>query len=703
LAFLGLELKTLYRIQNAMRYPHAMLPCSLVRALGFVCAFPLILSAQTPNRPNSTPGPGAKAPILGAATALKLDGGAVALEGPWQFYIGDDPAWASPGFDDSQWEQLSADKPWGAQTHPNTEGFGWYRIHIGFAPDAPGDIALLIPNVDDCYQVYWNGRLVGTFGKLPPQLNLWQNPEARSFDLGPPESGVLAIRVWKDGFGSFDSGRQGGFESPPILGSPQAVAASFDSWNYTWLRAQQLGFAIDSLFALVSVMCFIVWLRDRQQWLVLWMAGYAFSHAIVPLYDTGFLRISRCMEESGTTTFFCLGDVSLWFLLLWLLDLRGDARLMRWIKAAAIIEIVVSVPDSFTGIGMAGSNSRPWEWADGAFTAIYTVFEIVPFYIIVLALVRRQRLDWLRWMVAIVAFATQFLFVGNITLEQGSRFTHWNFGNMIAAPLFTVFGSPVTAPNISSTLLLIVLAYAVNRYAAENSRRQLAMEQELQNARIVQQVLIPADIPAVPGFAIESVYKPAGEVGGDFFQIVALENGGILAVIGDVSGKGIPAAMTVSLLVGTVRTLAHYTQSPGEILAAMNQRMLARSQGGFTTCLVLRADSDGTLTAANAGHLSPYLDGAELTVESGLPLGLAPSSTYSEIEFRLQQGQQLTLLTDGVIEARNANGELFGFERAAAISTEPAPKIAQAAQAFGQDDDITVLTLSLAPVEVAHA
>lgn len=97
-------------------------------------------------------------------------------------------------------------------------------------------------------------------------------------------------------------------------------------------------------------------------------------------------------------------------------------------------------------------------------------------------------------------------------------------------------------------------------------------------------------------------------------QVIPIESGGVLTVVGDVSGKGMPAAMTVSLLVGTVRTLAHYTQSPGEILAAMNQRMLGRSQGGFTTCLVLRLDVNGTLTVANAGHLSPYRNGEELAV-----------------------------------------------------------------------------------------
>ncbi len=164
-------------------------------------------------------------------------------------------------------------------------------------------------------------------------------------------------------------------------------------------------------------------------------------------------------------------------------------------------------------------------------------------------------------------------------------------------------------------------------------------------------------------------------------------------VIGDVSGKGMPAAMTVSLLVGTFRTLAHYTQSPSEILAAMNIRMLARSHGGFTTCLVLRADEDGTITVANAGHLVPYLAGEELSLENGLPLGLSAATDYVESTFRFVPGQQLTLITDGVVEARDKTGAHFGFDRTAGLSIQPAEAIARAAQAFGQEDDITTLTL----------
>lgn len=251
-----------------------------------------------------------------------------------------------------------------------------------------------------------------------------------------------------------------------------------------------------------------------------------------------------------------------------------------------------------------------------------------------------------------------------------------------------------------STALTLLGASLLSLFVRElifDRREKQRLDAELESARAVQQVLIPEDVPSVRGFVIHSVYKPAGQVGGDFFQTLPTRSGGVLVVIGDVSGKGVPAAMTVSLLVGTVRTLAHYTQSPREILAAMNQRMLARSRGGFTTCLVLRADPDGKLTVANAGHLAPYVAGVELQLENGLPIGLSADSDYPESIFRFAQSEQLTLLTDGVVEARDKTGSLFGFERTSALSMQSAEAIARAAQDFGQDDDITVLTLARVP------
>jgi serine phosphatase RsbU (regulator of sigma subunit) len=129
----------------------------------------------------------------------------------------------------------------------------------------------------------------------------------------------------------------------------------------------------------------------------------------------------------------------------------------------------------------------------------------------------------------------------------------------------------------------------------------------------------------------------------------------------------------------------------------MNQRMLTRSGGGFTTCLVLRVDPDGTVIAANAGHIAPYLAGQEMAMENGLPLGLSADTVYAESAFVMADGQQLTLMTDGVVEARDKSGLLFGFERTAAHSLDPAEAIAEAAQRFGQEDDISVISVTRVP------
>jgi len=290
--------------------------------------------------------------------------------------------------------------------------------------------------------------------------------------------------------------------------------------------------------------------------------------------------------------------------------------------------------------------------------------------------------------------ASAFLFYWFVRLTLSSAFQHL-MGMRIYASIGGWHWQYTTG---TLTLLgIVTLAIFAHDLIRDRSEKQ-RMAAELAAGRAIQQVLIPEDVPAIPGFNIQSVYKPFGEVGGDFFQVLPVKGdksaSGVLVIIGDVSGKGMPAAMTVSLLVGTVRTLAHYTQSPGEILAAMNQRMLARSHGGFTTCLVLRVDADGKLTIANAGHIAPYVDGKELPLENGLPLGISADTIYAESNFQLSPERQLTLLTDGVIEARDEAGALFGFEPAAALSTQPAEAIAQAAQAFGQDDDITVLTVA---------
>ena len=259
---------------------------------------------------------------------------------------------------------------------------------------------------------------------------------------------------------------------------------------------------------------------------------------------------------------------------------------------------------------------------------------------------------------------------------------------------FTILGWQWNYTVVYLTLLgALTLTVFVRELISDRSEKQ-RLAAELAASRAVQQVLIPDHTPEIAGFTIRSVYKPYGEVGGDFYQILPLPNGGALIAIGDVSGKGMPAAMMVSLLVGALHALVETTSSPGELLSGLNRLVQGRSHGGFTTCLILGIEPDGTVTFANAGHIPPYLQGKELLCENGLPLGLIVAGAYTESSFLLIAGEQLTLVTDGVVEARNEAGELFGFERTAANASLMAEAIAQQAQVFGQDDDITVLTVA---------
>jgi serine phosphatase RsbU (regulator of sigma subunit) len=283
-----------------------------------------------------------------------------------------------------------------------------------------------------------------------------------------------------------------------------------------------------------------------------------------------------------------------------------------------------------------------------------------------------------------------------VASQQGSRFTHWTFANKIQAPVFTIHHNPCTVYLLSWTLLFFSIVYAVYRYSVDESRRQGAIDQEFKSAQELQRILIPETLPPIAGFAVTSAYRPAQEVGGDFFQLITKSEGSSLFILGDVSGKGLKAAMTVSLIVGTVRTLAEMFEAPAEILSGLNRRLHNRLSQGFVTCLILRLDPDGTCIFANAGHLPPFLNQHELNVAPALPLGLVASASYEETTINLNVGDRLTLYTDGLLEARNHSGELYGFDRLKQfLATKPdAKQASDAAVAFGQDDDITVLTVT---------
>ncbi|MFP5266647.1 MAG: PP2C family protein-serine/threonine phosphatase, partial [Acidobacteriota bacterium] len=163
---------------------------------------------------------------------------------------------------------------------------------------------------------------------------------------------------------------------------------------------------------------------------------------------------------------------------------------------------------------------------------------------------------------------------------------------------------------------------------------------------------------------------------------------------GDVTGKGLKAGMLVALLVGVIQNASETVTEPLEILSALNRALLGRGDAQ-ATCLALRIANDGSVTLANAGQLPPYLNAELLPMEGALPLGMIEAPDFSQINFRLAEGDHLILLSDGIVEATDAKGNLFGFERVEELlgRATSASQLATAAQNFGQEDDVTVLSL----------
>ena len=252
-----------------------------------------------------------------------------------------------------------------------------------------------------------------------------------------------------------------------------------------------------------------------------------------------------------------------------------------------------------------------------------------------------------------------------------------------------------------ATMAVVSLGYAGFFYVSVNEARRYVktrtekalLEREMAAARQVQQVILPDPDQSFPGFAVESVYKPARELGGDFFHILPVGEGGLLFVIGDVAGKGLPAAMLVSLIIGSIRAAAEDTHDPVLLLRKLHDTIVGRAKDGFATALAALIASNGLVTLANAGHLSPYLDGEEIELPGALPLGIGGAGRYEATRVELRPGSRLTFLSDGIVEAQNTRGEMFGFDRARMMSRDPAAAIADAAVQFGQIDDITVVTI----------
>jgi hypothetical protein len=516
--------------------------------------------------------------------------------------------------------------------------------------------------------------------------------------------GVLAIRVWTAKLVSYSAETNGGLTAPPFVGNPVSIADRVGAQDFTAIGKSLYRRIINIIFAIMGVVALLTWTRNRQNWLFLWFGLWSLAHGITFLTRLPTISSSvpypilHCALEVG----YSIVDCMLMLILLYLFRLQDDSRLRRWTWLIIAFNLGAASINGLLALFWAHAGLVA-QWVDALTAAIGVISRM---YVVVLVYQGiKRKLDPEVKLVAVVCFFHYVFSLLRIETFQGIRYTHWKVGPWFDLTGFEFAGSRVNTREVFDTLLLLVLTHALVRYAVRDHEKQTEIENELKSAREVQRVMIPEAIPEVPGYAIQGAYHPAREVGGDFFQIISPDSGPTLIILGDVSGKGLKAAMNVALIIGTVRTLAEFESTPKDILAGLNRRLVGRMQGGFTTALLLKLDRFGYCTLANAGHLPPFLNGNELALQESLPLGIDAEVVFAEHDFMLRKGDRLTLYTDGVPEARCKKGELYGFDRTRILlsNTFSAESVAQAARDFGQEDDITVLTIEPLPVDESSA
>jgi steroid delta-isomerase-like uncharacterized protein len=255
----------------------------------------------------------------------------------------------------------------------------------------------------------------------------------------------------------------------------------------------------------------------------------------------------------------------------------------------------------------------------------------------------------------------------------------------------------------------LVDARPVMEDLAEEIRERERVEQELRVARSIQQASLPKEVPTLEGWQITPFYQPAREVGGDFYDFHLLSEGRLGLVVGDATGKGVPAALVMASARSMLRAVAQASESPGEVLRSVNDPLVTDIPSNmFVTCFYAILDPEsGSLSYANAGHDLPYLHRngtAEELRARGMPLGLMPGMSYEEKEITLEAGEAALFYSDGLVEAHDPEGEMFGFPRLRDLVAEHAEDAALGdylleelysfvGEGWEQEDDITILTL----------
>ena len=635
------------------------------------------------------------------------------LYGPWKFHVGDSPIdpinhsplWSEPGFDDSTWETVdltphdatldpvygvSGMVPgWTNRGHAGHWGYAWYRIQVQVDAPPGKDLALEgPPGVDDGYQVFQNGNLLGSFGGFSSSRPVVYNTQPMRFSLPRPGNAstprVLAFRVWMEPSTPTNYPDVGGLRTAPLLGEAGAVIASHQLRWLDALRAVADLLVSAVAFGLIALVAFSLIFFDRSDRVYIWL-GTAFL--LTAMFDA-FVVLLDTKQYVGIA----IGDplrfvvlrpliYAAWVMVWWSwFGLHRPAWLPR---AAAVLALSYAISTAlhrnllvFTVV--PHSLSAAFGNVDLA-----TKFLFLPLmFVSIVQGIRQKGVEGWSVLPAVVLW-------GVAQFWDDFNFLHINL-------TWYPFGVQVTLGDIANLLLAFVIAGLLLRRLLVTVLRQRLMELDVKQAQEVQRVILPEPIATLPGLAIESEYRPAREVGGDFFQILPhASNGSMLIVAGDVAGKGLQAGMLVALLVGAIRTSAQFDPDPLVVLKVLNQRLWGRSHAA-ATCLALRIGADGGATLANAGHLPPYLNGRPVEIEGSLPLGMIENPEFSVMRFTLAEGDQLLLMSDGIAEATDVNGKLFGFERIDDLLRESASvsALAAAAQSFGQEDDISVIGIT---------
>lgn len=665
----------------------------------------LLLLAAAPHPANAQPRP----------TIPTVTTSVTQLTGPWRFSPGDNPAWSQPTFDDSAWTLMDLHageainptygssgyiKGWTALGYPGLAGFAWYRLRIHIA-DPAALLALKMPNaVDDAYQVFANGQLIGSFGDFDRQPLIAYRSRPLTFALPPPDAKgdiLLAIRFYAEPFviAGGSTPDEGGMHQVPVAGDP----AQIEFIRTAEVRQRILTVVVPVFVAFLMLVAAAgalwLWTFDRSRATYLWLSAALAVQALSPVV----LAISYFAFINQDWSIFVVRSVQNLQFFFWIIfwqqwfEIPKDRRLNLTISGIAVVSVFSQcygrMPFVTQSVGAVLLMLR--------ISAICNVIFGILLLLVVWQGARRDRVA------ALIALPSVVLLeIGGLSNELLSWFR--------IRTSFFPGGIQVGINDISSLLLIFIIgAIVARRFLASQVAQTIArqsIDQDLEQARVLQQsVLMPEPIHSAL-FTVESVYHPSRTVGGDFFQVIpgkpgSVHEGSLLIVLGDVSGKGMAAAMLVAVLVGAIRSEADHTFDPAAILHTLNQRLLGRAGGHFATCIAACLLPDGTMLLANAGHIPPYLNGRAMELEGSLPVGLDPDATYDVEAISLSPSDRLIFLTDGVPEARDPRGHLLGFVATEHLTSHTPPEIAAAALHHGQDDDITILSVTLAAAPVA--